>query len=78
MEHLAYDEIIEFIASGATPQQVIDFRPSARVLKRVRGLLIASNAGELTQEGRDELSKYLTMEHMMRMAKLRARKNIAR
>lgn len=34
----AYEEIIDFIAAGTTPQNVIDFRPSEAAQARVEDL----------------------------------------
>lgn len=73
MPHPVYEEVIEFIASGATPQQVVDFRPSEALQVRVRDLLIGQSLDELTIEEQAELSQFLMLEHVMRLAKVRAR-----
>lgn len=78
MAHPVYEEVIEFIASGATPQQVIDFSPSEAVQKRVRELLIRQSADELSHEDAEELSQFLMLEHVMRLAKARARQKLPR
>jgi hypothetical protein len=69
----AYDEVIDFIASGTTPQNVIDFHPSERTQDRVDELLLKSKNGEISASERSELDHYLQLEHLMRMAKARAR-----
>ena len=33
----AYEEVVDFIAAGSTPQNVIDFRPSEAAQQRVEG-----------------------------------------
>ncbi|MUG94029.1 hypothetical protein F7734_17175 [Scytonema sp. UIC 10036] len=67
-----YDEIIEFIAAGTTPQSVIDFKISAEAKERLDDLVYAHHTGELTPDEKKELDCFLTLEHIMRLAKARA------
>jgi Rad3-related DNA helicase len=69
----AYEEIIDFIASGTTPKNVIAFRPSAEAQERVADLLSREKEGQLSLEEKSELDRYLQLEHLMRLAKARAR-----
>ena len=69
----AYEEIVDFIAAGTTPQNVIDFRPSEAVQARVEDLLMREKEGELSSVEKSELDHYLQIEHLMRLAKARAR-----
>jgi hypothetical protein len=69
----AYEEVIDFIAAGTTPQNVIDFRPSEAAQARVEDLLEREKDGELSSAERSELDNYLQIEHLMRLAKARAR-----
>jgi hypothetical protein len=69
----AYEEIVDFIAGGTTPAGVADFRPSRQARERVADLLDRSKAGGLTPEEAAELAHYLELEHIMRLAKARAR-----
>jgi hypothetical protein len=71
-----YDEIIEFIAGGTTPQSVIDFKLSNAAQERLEDLVYAHQTGELTPEEKKELDQFLTLEHIMRLAKARAYKYI--
>jgi hypothetical protein len=68
----AYEEIVDFIASGTTPKAVVDFRPSEATRNRVAELVNREKSGGLTPEEASELNQYLTVEHIMRMAKVRA------
>lgn len=36
----AYDEIVDFIASGTNPEKVVAFRPSPKLQERVSALLL--------------------------------------
>jgi hypothetical protein len=71
----SYEEIIEFIAAGTTPEAVVAFRPSDSVLQRVEGLVRRSKEGRISTEDRSELEDYLQLEHIMIMAKARARQH---
>jgi hypothetical protein len=67
-----YDEIIDFIAAGTTPQSVINFKLSATAQDRLEDLVYRHKTGELTPEGKRELDHFLTLEHIMTLAKARA------
>ena len=69
----AYLEIVDFFASGTTPESVVKFQPSAETQSRARELLDASKSGSLTPEQESELEYLTELEHILRMAKARAR-----
>jgi hypothetical protein len=71
----SYLEIIDFIAAGSTPEAVIKFHPSDSVQQRVAELVERSNEGTLSGEDQSELEDYLQLEHIMIMAKARARQH---
>ncbi|RAM48108.1 MAG: hypothetical protein C6Y22_29665 [Hapalosiphonaceae cyanobacterium JJU2] len=71
-----YDEIIDFIAAGTTPQSVIDFKLSNTAQERLEDLVYKHKMGELTPQERKELDHFLTLEHIMTLAKARAYKYI--
>jgi hypothetical protein len=68
-----YGEIIELIATGGGPATIIAFRPSAAMHDRVYELIERKRDGNLTREEADEMSHYIELEHIVRMAKIRAR-----
>jgi hypothetical protein len=68
----AYDEIIDFIATGTTPEKVISFRSSEKAQTRVSLLLFKEKNTTLTSDEKTELDNYIAIEHLMRMAKARA------
>jgi len=70
---LAYEEVINFIAAGLTPDQLIAFRPSTVVSARVEDLLFREKETSISDEEKVELGHYLELEHLIRMAKARAR-----
>lgn len=69
----AYDEVIEFIAA-ANPGKVIAFRPSDATKQRVSDLIHREKTDGLSPEEKAELDHYMWLEHVMRMAKIRARR----
>jgi hypothetical protein len=69
----SYEEVIDFIAAGTTPEAVAAFRPSDSVQRRVEELMERSKGAGLSAEEQSELEDYLQLEHIMIMAKARAR-----
>lgn len=70
----AYEEIVEFIASGTNPTSVIAFTPSNSVRNRVGDLIYFEKTRGLSKDEKSELEHYMQLEHLMRLAKARARK----
>ncbi|MDZ8032280.1 MULTISPECIES: hypothetical protein [unclassified Nostoc] len=62
-------QIIGLLASQPTPEQILAIRPSPEFQARVSDLLAQSKAGTLSAKGEAELERYLTIEHLVRMAK---------
>lgn len=68
----AYEEVINFIASGTTPQGVISFKASEETKARVADLVYREKTAGLTAEEKAELDSYEELEHIMILAKARA------
>ena len=73
----AYEEIIDFIAAGTSPHGVVAYQPSAVVKTRVAYLIQQEKMAGLSAEESVELDHYLQLEHVMRLAKARARTHLA-
>jgi len=69
----AYFEIIDFIAAGTKPEAVADFRPSPEAQERLAALIEQEKTGGLSLEEKAELDHFMELEHILRMAKARAR-----
>ena len=69
-----YEEIVDFIAGGTTPDDVACWAPSQEARDQVAALLDGQKAGTLSEAERAELNHYLELEHLMRLAKARARR----
>ena len=70
-----YEEIVDFIAGGTTPASVATFQPSVEARERVADLLARQQTGSLSPDESTELAHYLELEHIMRLAKARARQH---
>jgi hypothetical protein len=69
----AYEEVVEFIARGIEPRDLVNFHPSETTKARVADLLDRRKTGGLSRDEEAELDHYLELEHLMRLAKARAR-----
>ncbi|MBW3540458.1 MAG: hypothetical protein KY476_09315, partial [Planctomycetes bacterium] len=67
----AYDEIVEFIARGSTPDAVAGFEPSQETKDYVADLIHKEKTIGLTADEASELAHFLQAEHLMRLAKAR-------
>jgi hypothetical protein len=57
----AYEEIIEFIAAGTTPDTVVSFRPSPATKTRVSELIHQQKTTGLSSEEKSELDNYIAV-----------------
>jgi hypothetical protein len=72
----SYEEITNFIAAGTTPQGLVAFHPSDSFQKRVAELIEHSKDGSISAEDKLELEAYLQLEHIVILAKARARQHL--
>lgn len=71
-EQLAYQEataLMDLMAQQPNPRVLLSLKPSPELQSRVNELLDLSMADELTREEAVELERYLTVEHLVRLAK---------
>jgi len=73
----AYEETVEFLAAGASPREIAEYRPSEAARNRVAELVAREKATGLTPDESSELQSALHLEHLMRLAKSRARRHLA-
>jgi hypothetical protein len=71
-----YDEVIEFVASSS-PQNVIAFCPSEEAKAQVADLIFRVKTEGLSEDEKSELDLCLQIEHLMRVAKVRAHHYLA-
>ena len=72
----AYEELVDFIAAGTSPRDVVAYQPSAAAKARVADLIEQEKTTGLSPEEIAELEHYLQLEHVMRLAKARARTHL--
>jgi hypothetical protein len=73
----SYEEIVDFIARGTSPAQVAHFSPSQATKDRVAELIRREKTADLNEEESSELNHYLEIEHILRLAKARARVHLS-
>ena len=67
------DELVEFIAAGSTSNDVARFEVSPDSREIVANLIRKEKTVGLTPEESSELDSFMKLEHVMRLAKARAR-----
>jgi len=72
-----YEEFVDFIAAGTTPQSILDFRPSEATKSKVADLIHRQKTSSLSPDETAELNHFLHIEHVMRLAKARVRERLA-
>jgi hypothetical protein len=67
----ALEEIADFLASGPSPEEMMQFRPSSGTQARAEELLDKLKGGCLSAEERAELAQFEQAERLMRLVKAR-------
>lgn len=67
-----YQELVEYLAQSATPEQILAFKVSDAMQQRADDLLDKNNEGELTSEETIELQQMLQFERMVSLLKAQA------
>ncbi len=65
-------EIIKILASQPTAEQILAIHPSSELQARMSQLLAQNKADQLSPQEETELDRYLTLEHLVRLAKAQA------
>ncbi len=73
----AYEEVIDFIAAGTSPSNLVAFQPSAEAKQRLLDLIEREKSDGLSTDEKSELDHYTQLEHLMRLAKARARQHLS-
>ncbi|MBC6612522.1 hypothetical protein H8B15_16485 [Hymenobacter sp. BT507] len=73
----AYEEIVDWLAGGFTPAALLAYRPSEAVRERVADLIYREKNAALSAAESTELAHYMQLEHLLRLAKARARHRLA-
>ncbi len=76
-EMSAYVDVADFMAQSIGLDELVRFRPSSKAQARLEELLHKDKEQSLTDVESAELSHYMHVEHMMRLAKAKARAKLA-
>ncbi len=68
-----FEEIVQFIAEAAGPEKLGAFKPSEAAEKRVAELLSKQKLGALGTKECEELQLFVQLDHVMSLAKAKAR-----
>ena len=71
----AADEVVEFIAREISPEALVNFRPSESTRQRVWELVNKEKEAGLTPDEKSELDDYERLEHLLILARAKARGN---
>ena len=63
---------------STTPETVVQFGPSPEAQQRLAALIEREKADNLSPEEKAELNHFMELEHILRMAKARARQILSR
>jgi len=69
----AYEEVVNFIATQTPNSSLMAFHPSDQAKDRVMELIHKEKESTLAADEQSELDHYMQLEHLMRLAKARAK-----
>ena len=72
-----FAEILDFMVSAPSPEEIIAFKPSPQMEARLSELLNKNKQDALNADERQELDAFLQLNHFVNMLKIRARKKLA-
>ena len=70
--HVAAAELVTFLSSNPSAQEVQGYRLSAPLQARVEMLLEGNRRGTLSQEDTAELDEFMALEHVVRLLKIKS------
>lgn len=70
--HQVYDEVLDFLLSRPTAQEIIAFKASPEAQNRLQTLLLKNREDTLTENENTEFDAYEQLEHLMILLKARA------
>ncbi len=72
------DDVLEFLASLPDPEDILKLRPSEKLQTRISQLLEKNRDSGLSSEEETEWEHYQYLEHLVRMAKIKAHMKLKR
>lgn len=71
-------EVLRFLASLPSPQEILDLRPSTELSDRISNFLVKNRENRLTNEDEKFWESYEFVEHIVRIAKKAALAKVER
>lgn len=68
------DKVVDFLTSIPQPREVLAYQPAAEDVARFEYLVHKNKTAQLSIEESEELEQFLMLDHMMIVAKKKARK----
>ncbi len=68
--------ILEMLASQPRPEEIFALRPAPELQVRMSELLDRNKSGSLSRQDETELDRYFLLEHLVRLAKAHAYKQL--
>jgi hypothetical protein len=78
VQNRVFDEVIDFITSIPQPQEILNYKPSKFTQNRLDNLLEKKRNDQLSEDEIHELEQFVMTEHIMRIAKIKAKKSLLR
>lgn len=75
--HPAFGEVLDFLAAGPTPAEIIAYKVSPQTQLRLETLLAKNQAERLTAVETAELDTYQQINHLFILLKARARQTLS-
>ena len=75
--NILFTEVIEFLASGPSAEDILAFQPSEELAERSHYLLERNRSDTITAGEREELEEFRRMNHFVNMLKIRTRQKLA-
>ena len=76
LESQAVMEIARFFANRPTPEQIMEFHASDEINDRLNMLIESEKAGTISQDEKQELDSYETIEHIIIHTKAETRRKM--
>ena len=76
MSSTAYDEVLDFITSAPSLEQIVNFQHSPKTVERVNYLLQCVDDETITDTEREELREFSRADELMEQLKIRAKRRL--
>jgi hypothetical protein len=67
-----YEEFLDFIAKGTTPENLTRFEFSETVKEQIEDLVYRAKTGEITKKEKEDLDELMLIEHLIIITKAKA------